>query len=238
MTEEEKKERRREISRRWREANPEKAKEAKRRYREANRSEPRVALSEQERKARRREYNRKYREANQEILTDRSRQHYAANRENIRDQQRQYYVENKENIYNSHIQWRNNNRERVRESNRHHGHIRRAQKANATDPCRPVTMAIITRRVLLFGNSCAYCGASSPSHIDHVEPLARGGFHVPDNLVPACQRCNCSKSDSSLGAWYPSQPFFSHKRWEALQTHTGRRWSDAEQLSLMDLLPT
>jgi hypothetical protein len=39
-----------------------------------------------------------------------------------------------------------------------------------------------------------------------------------------------------LNAWYLSQPFFSPERWEALQAHTGRRWSAAEQLSLMDLL--
>jgi len=69
-----------------------------------------------------------------------------------------------------------------------------------------------------------------------VEPLARGGLHTPDNLVPACQRCNLSKLAKPVEAWYLSQPFFSIDRWEALQAHTGRRWSAAEQLSLMNLL--
>jgi 5-methylcytosine-specific restriction endonuclease McrA len=282
LTEEERKARRRESSRRWREVNPEKAKEAKHRYREANRAEPRIALSEQERKARRREYNRRYYEANREISSERNRQYYEVNKEKIREQQRQYYTENKEDSYSRLVRWRNDNRETVRmhnrnsyknntlnykknrqkwdkanpekrrgyrrewairfpekeqERNRSSGQARRARKVGAIDPCQPVTAASIARRTWLFGNCCAYCGNDGPLHLDHVEPLARGGMHTPDNLVPACQRCNLSKLAKPVESWYMSQPFFSPERWEALQAHTGRRRSATEQLSLMDLLP-
>jgi len=134
-------------------------------------------------------------------------------------------------------QWRARNPQlRSRQARASNGQ-RRAQRANALDPSapQPTTLAI-ARRVWLFGNCCAYCGSDGPLHLDHVEPLARGGLHTPDNLAPACQRCNLSKQAKPVEAWYLSQPFFSAERWEALQAHTGKRWSTAEQLSLMNLL--
>jgi len=91
-------------------------------------------------------------------------------------------------------------------------------------------------RIRIFDNSCAYCGSNEPFHLDHVDPLARGGLHTPSNLAPACQRCNLSKSAKPVEAWYLSQPFFSPERLEFLQAHTGRQWSTAEQLSLLSLL--
>ena len=51
-----------------------------------------------------------------------------------------------------------------------------------------------------FDGKCAYCMAPADT-MDHVEPLARGGLHIPENLVPACRSCNSSKNDSSLLLW-------------------------------------
>jgi 5-methylcytosine-specific restriction endonuclease McrA len=39
--------------------------------------------------------------------------------------------------------------------------------------------------------------------IDHVIPLNRGGFHVPDNLVACCLACNSSKRDQLVEEWLP-----------------------------------
>lgn len=47
------------------------------------------------------------------------------------------------------------------------------------------------------GYSCRYCGAPS-EHIDHVWPRALGGDDHPNNLVPACQRCNNRKAAKSI----------------------------------------
>jgi hypothetical protein len=79
-----------------------------------------------------------------------------------------------------------------------------------------VTAADIARRFWLFGNACAYCGCDGPLQVDHVVAITRGGLHTPDNLVPACKRCNISKNAQRVEAWYLSQPFFSAERWEAL----------------------
>ena len=46
---------------------------------------------------------------------------------------------------------------------------------------------------------CAYCGGVG-GHIDHGIPLAAGGLHAIDNLVPACRSCNGRKR-MSLSWW-------------------------------------
>lgn len=53
-----------------------------------------------------------------------------------------------------------------------------------------------------FGHRCAYCHA--PLHRatqDHVVPLATGGNHTMDNIVPCCRQCNASKLNKSLHEW-------------------------------------
>ena len=51
--------------------------------------------------------------------------------------------------------------------------------------------------IVIWRGRCAYCG-KRPRLItmDHVVPLARGGKHCPENVVPACKSCNCSKQDN------------------------------------------
>jgi 5-methylcytosine-specific restriction endonuclease McrA len=53
-----------------------------------------------------------------------------------------------------------------------------------------------------FGGRCAYCLApcSEPTQ-DHVTPIARGGSHTMDNIVPACSPCNTKKGDKLLARW-------------------------------------
>lgn len=43
---------------------------------------------------------------------------------------------------------------------------------------------------------CAYCGGEYET-LDHVVALARGGLHAPENIVPACKRCNFKKKTKS-----------------------------------------
>lgn len=50
-----------------------------------------------------------------------------------------------------------------------------------------------------FDHRCAYCLDKAPGlEMDHVIPLSRGGKHELSNIVPACERCNCSKNDKTL----------------------------------------
>ncbi len=47
---------------------------------------------------------------------------------------------------------------------------------------------------------CVYCGDRAQT-LDHIVPRSRGGSDDPQNLVPACQRCNGAKSALSLEEW-------------------------------------
>lgn len=52
----------------------------------------------------------------------------------------------------------------------------------------------------LYGLACIYCGNPAEA-ADHFYPLARGGLHCVDNLVPACGSCNSRKSARDPYVW-------------------------------------
>lgn len=51
-----------------------------------------------------------------------------------------------------------------------------------------------------WGNKCAYCDGWA-AHMDHVNPLSKGGADAEHNVVPACERCNLSKGAKTLAEW-------------------------------------
>ena len=51
-----------------------------------------------------------------------------------------------------------------------------------------------------WGHLCAYCPAIA-KHLDHVQPLSKGGADVESNIVPACAHCNLSKGAKTLAEW-------------------------------------
>jgi 5-methylcytosine-specific restriction endonuclease McrA len=217
-------ERARERMRKWYAANPERAREVSRRWRAAN--------PERARQLRRQLYV-----ANPEPQRQRSRQFRQENPEKVQRSLRKWREANRQRVLDYSEQWRAANPERAQASARAAKRKRSAAKRRTSGALAPrVTPSNTAERFLLFNNLCAYCGSDGPFHLDHVDPLARGGLHTPDNLAPACQRCNLSKSSKPVEAWYLGQPFFSPERWEALQAHTGRQWSAAEQLTLLSLL--
>ncbi len=66
---------------------------------------------------------------------------------------------------------------------------------------RPRPRVKLTRKEIFLrdGYICQYCGARSGSlTIDHVVPRSRGGLHVWDNVVAACQPCNHRKGGKSV----------------------------------------
>lgn len=70
--------------------------------------------------------------------------------------------------------------------------LRKARQAKAVCSHGPkcVTAEVIKA---LYDQECLYCGAPAEA-ADHFDPLARGGLHCVENLVPACQSCNSRKS--------------------------------------------
>lgn len=54
--------------------------------------------------------------------------------------------------------------------------------------------------LLLGATECHYCGLPNTRGVlfslDHKVPIARGGAHSLENLVPACEHCNLAKNDT------------------------------------------
>lgn len=51
--------------------------------------------------------------------------------------------------------------------------------------------------LILRGDPCCYCGAPM-RHVDHIQPIARGGTGAWDNLTAACASCNHRKGARPL----------------------------------------
>jgi 5-methylcytosine-specific restriction endonuclease McrA len=100
---------------------------------------------------------------------------------------RAWYVANREERIEANRRWRDENPEKAYELGRVAG-LRRHY--GLTDE------AIEYADVLRF-DPCSYCGAAV-EHIDHIEPVSKGGCNDWENLTGACQSCNTSKGDRPL----------------------------------------
>lgn len=58
--------------------------------------------------------------------------------------------------------------------------------------------------LVVMHDPCVYCGGKA-EHLDHIQPVTRGGEGTWDNLAPACARCNQSKQTKSLLAFMLSR---------------------------------
>jgi len=147
---------------------------------------------------RHRELNKKWKDQNQEKSQQISRNWKANNKERKKE------VDKK---------WTQDNPEKVRERDRR----RRARKYDAIKNASiKVTHEDIELLKKTFNESCAYCGSTDKPTIDHIVPLAKGGTHEIENLLPCCRFCNSSKHCSPIQSWYQSKPFFSEHRWDAI----------------------
>lgn len=176
-----------------------------------------------------RQRKREYYLAHKEQWRERGRQYRERNREKVNAESRAYYAKHKEEHKRAVYRWRENHpgraldivrdyqarhRERFLENARDaarrryaidpsgknvRNYRRRATKLRA--PGRGVTREEWLSRLAEFGHRCAYCGSTGRLTQDHVDPIARGGAHEIENVVPACKRCNSSKCDRSLVFW-------------------------------------
>ena len=85
--------------------------------------------------------------------------------------------------------WREENPERVR----YNGCRYRARKYNAQG-ADTTSVEMVRTKWSLHGNLCYLCNRPAEA-TDHVEPLAKGGSHMIDNLMPVCGACNSVKGD-------------------------------------------
>lgn len=106
---------------------------------------------------------------------ERNRTYYAENRAEIREQQRWYHRTHPERF------WAARHRQRARQYG------------------LDLVTHLVTRQQLIaqWGDCCVYCGGDFEV-TDHVIPVAAGGHHTIENVVPCCCICNGTKRTADL----------------------------------------
>jgi 5-methylcytosine-specific restriction endonuclease McrA len=120
-----------------------------------------------------------YRVRHAERLKQGARQRYSANRETLRP----YFLER------ARI-WRENNREQSRLNAKRQRAIRKKAKVET------VTKEQIRNLFAKQRGRCAICQCKitmDNKHIDHIQPLSKGGVHAIRNLQLTCRPCNMEK---------------------------------------------
>lgn len=168
--------------------------------------------------------------ANAEKVKARSRKRYAenteavravndayrkANPEKVKARTRKYYLANKEASMIASAAWAKANPEKRKEI------VARWSKANPESTragCRkrrallrgvtgPHHIAADVEALFFAQNGlCAYCflDLDSSYHVDHIQPLSRGGGNGPENICLACPPCNLAKANRLLLVeWLP-----------------------------------
>ncbi len=171
---------------------------------------------------------RDYYKRNSEAIKKRARRNYWAKRETWLIGQRKWYAENKERCRIRNLKYKKLHKERLKATavvyhqNNHSKiveytrlwcsrnkdkiaqvqHARRSKQFSA--PYEDCTTKIKLLRTSRFCHWCCRRLTPETVTIDHVIPLNRGGHHIKDNLVAACNPCNASKSDNLVHQWLPS----------------------------------
>lgn len=155
-----------------------------------------------------------YRAQNKEKIAAYFKRYYKENKERRSDAYKLYRADNAEKESARHIRYRIENLEackdrerRYREENKDKFRVkwqrRRARKANAQGS---YTAKDIERIATLQRNCCANCRRKLRGfHVDHIEPLSRGGSNWPTNLQLLCPPCNLKKHAKTPERWSNEQ---------------------------------
>jgi 5-methylcytosine-specific restriction endonuclease McrA len=130
------------------------------------------------------------------VQKQRSSASYQRHKEKRLETSRQYRANNRQAVSAMTLRWKHANKARVTASEEK----RRARKKSAESTgVTPDQWAEILEQ---FNHCCAFCLEPGTS-MDHFRPLARGGTHSVENVVPACGSCNASKHDDLIFDWLP-----------------------------------
>lgn len=111
------------------------------------------------------------------------------NRISKRDYARRKQAENPEILREQNRKWARNRNPAKRRQWNIYNRVRRAG-AKFTDAAKEYTL-------IIEADPCVYCGGLC-EHVDHIDPLARGGTGDWDNITSACASCNISKGDRPI----------------------------------------
>jgi 5-methylcytosine-specific restriction endonuclease McrA len=160
--------------------------------------------------------NRKaYRIANAEKIRAYKKAHYIANHrdmlayakayhnahsEKLKARKKAYRIVNRDKLNAYCKAWKIANPEKVSQSQ----HLRRARKISGTigDAAPMLAWEKQWRTAKLV--NCYWCNSrisGKNAHMDHIQPLSKGGAHSIENLCISCQPCNNRKSAKAIEEW-------------------------------------
>jgi len=79
---------------------------------------------------------------------------------------------------------------------------------------------------------CTYCNREAETTFDHIIPSDSGGTDGIDNLVPACQSCNSSKSNQNIIDWHQKHSIPIDR--VVLGKYIKIQWNDLEREGRLD----
>ena len=117
-------------------------------------------------------------------------------------------------------EWKENNKERFTLYHKKHydnnrekcGMNIRKYKARKRSLVHTLTYEQWEETLKHFDDSCAYCGEIGRMDQEHFVPVSRNGEYTKNNIIPACSRCNNSKSNKNFEEWYLMQDFYDEDR--------------------------
>jgi 5-methylcytosine-specific restriction endonuclease McrA len=146
-----------------------------------------------------------YYKANADKIKERDKEYYMVNIDKIKERDKEYYMVNIDKIKERDKKYRKANPEVVRK----HSQTRRAKKKQLKATLTVDQWQIVKDH---FNNKCAYCGKEKPLAQEHFIPLSKGGEYTHNNIIPACQSCNCSKGNKHFDEWYPTFEHYNKAR--------------------------
>jgi 5-methylcytosine-specific restriction endonuclease McrA len=107
-----------------------------------------------------------------------------------------WYAKNTTRAKDGVAQWQRRNPEKIRG----YSHKTRANRSNAEGTHVGADIDLLYR---VQEGRCAYCDTdlSTGYHVDHFNPLSKGGTNWPDNLRLSCPKCNLRKHNKLPEVW-------------------------------------
>lgn len=125
---------------------------------------------------------------NPDKVKDNNKKNHLTHREQRLSDMKNYYISNTDSIKLKQKEYRKNNKEAIYLRNRARRELLK---------CSNISQKDIIDLIDFYNSKCYYCTINVVRginlHIDHVQPLSKGGKHNLENLVPACKTCNLKK---------------------------------------------
>jgi 5-methylcytosine-specific restriction endonuclease McrA len=151
-------------------------------------------------KDKRSESQRRFRERNPERSKEIKRKWAENNPDKVVQKNARYYIENRDVVKSRNDKYNKKHPEKKRARVEKRRKLSKQAEGNFTENDLKIMYEEQEHR-------CAYCGITifwnipNDIHIDHIQPLSKGGSNWPNNLCLACADCNLSKGEKSIEEW-------------------------------------